>query len=155
MNTKPQIMVEQYSEKSYSKDISMRIMKEILLLFVWIMKACYFIIQIMLTLIGSLGVCFLMFINNINLKELLHEEGLVSYILLKNTISMILLLLYTIIVNMFIVIISWVVAKIFGYQRISYTTIKKVLYWQFLYYAILFIAIDIYLFNYLSGISIL
>ena len=108
----------------------------------------------MLTLIGSLGVFFLMFVNNINLKELLHKEGLVSYILLKNTISIILLLLYTIIVTIFTVIISRIAAKILDYQRISYITIKKVLYWQFVYYVILFVVINICLFNYLSEMSI-
>lgn len=48
------------------------------------MHICYYIIQIVFTLVGSIGLFAFMFFNNANLEEVL-SDGIVPYLIFKNS----------------------------------------------------------------------
>ncbi len=80
------------------------------------MKFFYCIIQIIFTLIGSIGLFAVMFFNNIDLKEIL-SNGFATYILLKNLIAIGLLSLYTVVVTVLSITLLWLISKIFNCKK--------------------------------------
>ena len=52
------------------------------------MHICYYIIQIVFTLVGSIGLFAFMFFNNANLEEVL-SDGIVPYLIFKNSFSLV------------------------------------------------------------------
>ena len=75
------------------------------------MHICYYIIQIVFTLVGSIGLFAFMFFNNANLEEVL-SDGIVTYLIFKNSFSLVALLLYNAIVTIVSICILWLISKI-------------------------------------------
>ena len=75
------------------------------------MHICYYIIQIVFTLVGSIGLFAFMFFNNANLEEVL-SDGIVPYLIFKNSFSLVALLLYNAIVTIVSICILWLISKI-------------------------------------------
>ena len=106
------------------------------------MNICYCAIQTLFTLIGSIALFFAMFFNNVNLKEVL-SDGIVEYLLFKNVISILGLLLYIVIVTILSIALLGLISKIFNSEKISPLIIKKVFYCQLIYYSLLHIFVNI------------
>ena len=106
------------------------------------MNICYCIIQTLFTLIGSIALFFAMFFNNVNLKEVL-SDGIVEYMLFKNVISILGVLLYIVIVTILSIALLGLISKIFNSEKISPLIIKKVFYYQLIYYSLLHISANI------------
>ncbi len=115
------------------------------------MKIWYYIIQIIFTLIGSAGLFAFMFFNNVNLKEVL-SDGIATYIILKDSISLGILLFYIVAVTILLISLLWFISKIFKSKRIPYFVIKRVFYYQLIYYLVLVIFLNIFLINSLNNI---
>ena len=115
------------------------------------MHICYYIIQIVFTLVGSLGLFAFMFFNNANLEEVL-SDGIVPYLIFKNSFSLVALLLYNAIVTIVSICILWLISKISKKGSVSIRIIKKVSKYQMIYYLILVLFINIVLIQSLNNI---
>lgn len=100
------------------------------------MHICYYIIQIVFTLVGSIGLFAFMFFNNANLEEVL-SDGIVTYLIFKNSFSLVALLLYNAIVTIVSICILWLISKISKKGSVSIQFLKKVSKYQMIYYLIL------------------
>lgn len=112
------------------------------------MHICYYIIQIVFTLVGSIGLFAFMFFNNANLEEVL-SDGIVTYLIFKNSFSLVALLLYNAIVTIVSICILWLISK---KGSVSIRIIKKVFKYQMIYYLILVLFINIVLIQSLNNI---
>lgn len=115
------------------------------------MHICYYIIQIVFTLVGSIGLFAFMFFNNANLEEVL-SDGIVTYLIFKNSFSLVALLLYNAIVTIVSICILWLISKISKKGSVSIQFLKKVSKYQMIYYLILVLFINIVLIQSLNNI---
>lgn len=115
------------------------------------MHICYYIIQIVFTLVGSIGLFAFMFFNNANLEEVL-SDGIVTYLIFKNSFSLVALLLYNAIVTIVSICILWLISKISKKGSVSIPWLKKVFKYQMIYYLILVLFINIVLIQSLNNI---
>ncbi len=118
------------------------------------MNICYCVIQTLFTLIGSFALFFVMFFNNVDLKEVL-SDGIVEYMLFKNIISILGVLLYIVIVTILSIALLGLISKIFNSKKISPLIIKNVFYCQLIYYLLLLTFVNICLIRSLNIVDAL
>ena len=118
------------------------------------MNICYCVIQTLFTLIGSIALFLVMFFNNVDLKEAL-SDGIVEYMLFKNIISILGVLLYIVIVTILSIALLGLISKIFNSKKISPLIIKNVFYCQLIYYLLLLTFVNICLIRSLNIVDTL